>query len=174
MDYFHQIDIVCDVQRNDVPIGKIKEKVYNAIVLSPGPGKPENCGNMMQVIEHYHDKLPILGICLGHQALGKYFGAELKKAMKPMHGKISEMICQEDVLFTQLPARFDVVRYHSLILSQLPSSLQAIGHTQNGEIMAIRHTALPIYGLQFHPEAFLTEYGKELLKNWVFLHKIID
>lgn len=131
-------------------------------------------GNMMKIIDHYHNKLPILGICLGHQALGQYFGATVKKALRPMHGKISEMICKKDEVFKNMPLKINVVRYHSLILSDLPSDMEAIGHSAEGEIMAIKHHKFPIYGLQYHPEAILTEYGKEILKNWIFLHKLAD
>jgi anthranilate synthase/aminodeoxychorismate synthase-like glutamine amidotransferase len=174
VDYFHQLKISCEVQRNDVEVEEIIKKKYNAIVLCPGPGNPNSAGNLMKIIEYYHDKLPILGICLGHQAIGQYFGAKIKKAILPMHGKISEMLCKKDDIFKNIPAQINVVRYHSLILEDLPTTIDSIGSSKEGEIMAIKHNKFPIYGLQYHPEAFLTEYGKEILNNWIFLHKITD
>jgi anthranilate synthase/aminodeoxychorismate synthase-like glutamine amidotransferase len=173
-DYFRQMNISSDVQRNTTTLQELQKKDYKAVVLSPGPGKPENCGNMMKILEYYYDKLPILGICLGHQAIGQFFGAKLKQGLRPMHGKISIMRCWEEELFNNIPPEIKVVRYHSLILSDLPPDLKVIGDTKEGEIMAIKHHEFPIYGLQFHPEAILTEYGKEVLKNWIFLHKITD
>lgn len=173
-DYFRQMNISSDVQRNTATLQELQKKDYKAIVLSPGPGKPESCGNMMKILEYYYDKLPILGICLGHQAIGQFFGASLKKGLRPMHGKISTMRCKDIELFHNIPSEIKVVRYHSLLLSDLPRTIEVIGETAEGEIMAIKHQEFPIYGLQFHPEAILTEYGKEVLKNWIFLHKITD
>jgi anthranilate synthase/aminodeoxychorismate synthase-like glutamine amidotransferase len=165
-DYLYQIGLNCDVLRNDVPLEKIILKNYRAVVLSPGPGKPADAGNLLNVIDYYHDKLPMLGICLGHQALAAYFGATVRKADYPMHGKISLMNCYPDAVFNNIPDRFNVVRYHSLITENLPPVLKILAHTSENEIMAFRHISLPLYGLQFHPEAALTEYGLQLLKNW--------
>lgn len=173
-DYFNQLRVIPDIQRCDIEPSEIIKKDYKAMVLSPGPGRPEDSGNLMRLIDYYHDKIPILGICLGHQALATYFGSNLHNAKQPMHGKISEMVCKNDELFHNIPSKIKVVRYHSLIVSNLPSDLKAIAHTGDGEIMAIRHKTLPIYGLQYHPEAILTEYGKEILNNWIFLSKIMD
>ena len=174
VDYFSQLNVSCHVQKNDVALEKITRNTYQAIVLCPGPGNPDSAGNMMKVIEHYHDKLPILGICLGHQAVGQYFGAKVKKAIMPMHGKLSEMSCKKDEIFRNIPAEIKIVRYHSLILTELPDFIDIIGITKEHETMAIKHSKLPIYGLQYHPEAFLSEYGLETLKNWVFLNQIKD
>jgi anthranilate synthase/aminodeoxychorismate synthase-like glutamine amidotransferase len=165
-DYLYQIGFECDVVRNDVPLREITLKDYQAVVLSPGPGKPEDAGNLIAVIDHYHDKLPMLGICLGHQAIASYFGASVKKAAIPMHGKISAIQCYPDPVFENIPAHINVVRYHSLITENLPSSLMVLAHTSESEIMAFRHISLPLYGFQFHPEAILTENGLQLLKNW--------
>ncbi len=167
VDYFGQLNIECDVLRNDLPLEKIKAGNYHGVVLSPGPENPQKAGNLMAVLEHYELKLPILGICLGHQAIGEYFGAELVKAEKPMHGKISEIICTDQGMFGGVPPKTEIVRYHSLILRDLPPSLVSTATTAKGEIMAIKHLSLPIWGLQFHPEAILTTFGLKMLENWV-------
>lgn len=174
VDYLHQLNVACDVRRNDNKIEDINTKKYSGVILSPGGGNPKDAGNLMQIIDFYHNKLPILGICLGHQAIGQYFGANLQKSLQPMHGKISEITCKTCEIHSNIPEKINVVRYHSLILSDLPTSIEAIAHSSEGEIMAMRHKKLPIYGLQYHPEAVLTEYGMEILKNWVYIHKIVD
>jgi anthranilate synthase/aminodeoxychorismate synthase-like glutamine amidotransferase len=171
-DYFLQLGISCQVQRNDVPLRRIDIKKYNGIILSPGPGSPREAGNLMEVIENYHHQLPMLGICLGHQAIGEFFGGRIKKGSSPMHGVLSEITCSEDDLFQNIPSKINVVRYHSLIIDKLPDPLKCLAVTSGSEIMAIKHCTLPIYGLQFHPEAALTEYGMELLKNWLKTTKI--
>ena len=145
-----------------------------AIVFSPGPKIPKDAGLMMELIKHFYDKIPMLGICLGHQGIGEFFGAKLIKATKPMHGKISA-IFHNDKIFDNLPPRFNVTRYHSLILSDLENSpLKIIAQTDEKEIMAIKHAHLPIYGVQFHPEAILTEYGIRLLKNWANINNLLN
>ncbi|WP_242923748.1 anthranilate synthase component II [Pontibacter liquoris] len=172
VDYFGQLGIAATVVRNDVPLHEITRLPVKAVVLSPGPGAPQQAGNLMAVIEHYHQQVPMLGICLGHQALGQYFGATLAKGLKPMHGKLSEICCQKDAIFEGLPTTMPVVRYHSLVLQQLPESLKALAHTPEGELMAFRHRELPLYALQFHPEAALTTYGLHMLRNWVSIANI--
>ncbi|WP_242929488.1 anthranilate synthase component II [Pontibacter vulgaris] len=172
VDYFGQLGVEAHVVRNDVPLEQITKLPVTAIVLSPGPGTPENAGIMMDVIRYYHEQVPMLGICLGHQALGEFFGARLEKGIRPMHGKISEMICEEDLIFAGLPTQMPVVRYHSLVLRHLPESILALAHTQDGELMAFRHKELNLYALQFHPEAALTTYGLQMLKNWVSIVNI--
>jgi anthranilate synthase/aminodeoxychorismate synthase-like glutamine amidotransferase len=165
-DYLSQIGLKCEVVRNDIPLEKIILKDYKAVLLSPGPGKPADAGNLLSVINYYHDKLPILGICLGHQALAAYFGATVRKANYPMHGKVSMINCYSDPIFDNIPKQINVVRYHSLITENLPPALKVLAYTSENEIMSFRHISLPIYGLQFHPEAILTEHGLQLLKNW--------
>jgi anthranilate synthase/aminodeoxychorismate synthase-like glutamine amidotransferase len=165
-DYLYQTGLSCEVVRNDVPLDKIILKNYQAVVISPGPGKPADAGNLLSVIDHYQNKLPMLGICLGHQALAGYFGAVVKKADYPMHGKVSQIKCYPDPIFNSMPDHINVVRYHSLITENIPPALKVLAYTSENEIMAFRHISLPIYGLQFHPEAVLTEYGLQLLKNW--------
>lgn len=145
---------------------------YKGIVLSPGPGTPEKAGNLLKVIKYYQNKLPILGICLGHQAIGTFYGAELVKANKPMHGKVSLVKLSADYLFKGIPRDMTAVRYHSLKLINLTSELEAIGWTKENEIMGIRHRYRNIRGLQFHPEAILTENGFSIIKNWVIYNQI--
>ena len=140
----------------------------DAVVLSPGPGTPRQAGRLMDVIAHYHQRVPMLGICLGHQALGEFFGASLTPAQQPMHGKVSTIrTLTNDLLWTGLPTSFDVTRYHSLILTDLPQPLVSLAITDQQEVMALRHQTLPVWGVQFHPEAALTQYGLQLIKNWI-------
>ena len=167
VDYFEQLNVIPKVIRNNQSLEVITNDKYKGIVLSPGPGLPEESGNLMNVIEYYADKLPILGICLGHQAIGQFFNASLLKAKKPMHGKISRVRIKDDYIFKDIPEEVNAVRYHSLILGNLPDNIETIARTENEEIMAIRHQTLNIRGLQFHPEAILSEYGKRILQNWV-------
>lgn len=167
VDYFCQLGQDCTIVQNDVSFSKIENIAFDSIVLSPGPGVPSAWGGLMQIIDHYHQKKPILGICLGHQAICEYFGGKVKKALKPMHGKVSKVTRQEDQLFAGLPEYFSVVRYHSLIGSELPDVLKVLAETDEREIMALRHREYPIWGIQFHPEAALTEYGVDMLRNWL-------
>ncbi|MES2733011.1 MAG: aminodeoxychorismate/anthranilate synthase component II [Bacteroidota bacterium] len=172
-DYLGQAGVQCTVLRNDVGLAEIQRSDYKGIVLSPGPGTPQQAGCMREVIDYYHRKLPMLGICLGHQALGEFFGAPVTKANRPMHGKISEVVTYPDALFVDIPERIRVVRYHSLVLQALPKPLECIAETADGEMMAFRHPSLPLRGVQFHPEAALTEYGLQMLKNWLSFHRLI-
>ncbi|RYU83737.1 anthranilate synthase component II [Hymenobacter persicinus] len=170
LDYLEQLGVRAHVVRNDVPLAQIEQLAFDAVVLSPGPGIPAAAGNLMPVVEAYHARLPVLGVCLGHQALGEFFGARLTRAARPMHGKVSTISCAiEDPLFAGLPARMAVTRYHSLVLKELPPVLEPLAFTTDepGELMAFRHRTLPVYGVQFHPEALLTTHGLALLGNWV-------
>ena len=169
LDYFGQLGIPSQVVRNDVPLAEIERLPFHAIVLSPGPGIPEKAGNMLAVIAKYHQTKPMLGICLGHQALGAFFGASLEKGIRPMHGKISEIICRQDTIFKNLPERMPVVRYHSLVIKNISPVLVPLAYTAEQELMAFRHVSLPLYALQFHPEAILTTYGLNMLRNWAQL-----
>ena len=170
-DYFLQLDCDCSVIRNDeIPFHQVHDLSFDALVLSPGPKKPKDAGFLMQLIDYYHDKVPILGICLGHQGLGEYFGASLQKADQPMHGKTSIIKQQGHPLFKTLPQQYKVMRYHSLLLKELEQTpLVSIAHTDENENMAIAHPDLPLHGVQFHPESILTEHGLQLLDNWLRL-----
>ncbi|MCB2378813.1 aminodeoxychorismate/anthranilate synthase component II [Hymenobacter sp. BT635] len=171
LDYFQQLGATVQVVRNDVPLADLRQYSFDAIVLSPGPGTPAQAGCLMEIIREYHQRVPMLGVCLGHQALGEFFGARLERAARPMHGKVSEVACTEaaDPLFDGLPARIFVTRYHSLIINLLPPDLKPLAYTTDAahELMVFRHRTYPVYGVQFHPEALLTTHGLALLSNWV-------
>ena len=168
-DYLLQLDIDVQVERNDtLPLEAYLEIPCDALVLSPGPQRPEDAGHLMRIVEHFHDKKPILGICLGHQAIAAYFGASVNRANLPMHGKTSTLKTLEHYLFQNLPPTFQVMRYHSLLVENLEKTpLDIIATTPKGEIMAVAHSHLPLIGVQFHPESILTEYGLEIMRNWV-------
>lgn len=173
-DYFAQAEVSCKIVRNNHDPRDIFAGSYKGVVLSPGPGRPNAAGCMNDVIRHYEETHPILGICLGHQAIGEYFGAKLVRAAVPMHGKVSTISVSDDLVFSGMPSRLQVVRYHSLILESLPPCLEATAYTDKGEVMAVRHKTKPITGLQFHPEAVLTENGRQMLHNWVRFYQIAD
>lgn len=175
LDYFLQIGLNCRVFRNDdCPINKIVKMEPQALIFSPGPQTPEKGGNMMNLIKKFHSQIPILGICLGHQAIGEFFGAKLVRAKRPMHGKTS-LITHSDKIFNKFPDKIEVMRYHSLILSEIDKTpLKIIAKTHDGEIMGIVHHQLPVYGFQFHPESILTGNGIQLLKNWSKINKLTN
>ena len=171
-DYLHQLGAEVVVRRNDVSLAELRQFDLQGIVLSPGPGSPATAGNLLAVLQAYHQRLPMLGVCLGQQALGEFFGGRLRRAVRPMHGKVSEIeLLGDDPWLTGLPRRQPVTRYHSLALetSTLPPSLLPLAHTADPdrELMALRHAKLPLYGVQFHPEALLTTYGLAWLRNWM-------
>ena len=159
------------VKRNDeLTISEIKEMNPEAIVISPGPGRPEEAGNCVKVIQQLHTSFPILGICLGHQAIGYSFGAKITKAEKIMHGKVSEIRHQNKAIFQSFPQNLKVMRYHSLVIRKdtLPAQFEVLAtSTDDEEIMAIKHRDYPLYGMQFHPESIGTEAGSQLLKQFL-------
>lgn len=167
VDYFEQLNVKCHVVRNNVSLDEITKNEFQALVISPGPETPDSSGNLMQVMAYYSGKIPILGICLGHQAIGLHYGAKLVKSSKPMHGKISVVEHNQHSLFNNIPVRFNAARYNSLVIEDVQSPLYIMAATNDGEIMAISHNNLPIVGLQYHPEAALTEYGLKFLQNWI-------
>jgi para-aminobenzoate synthetase component 2 len=169
VDYLQQAGATCRVVRNNESFDDLIKEPVDAVVLSPGPGVPKQAGRLMDIIRYYHRRVPMLGICLGHQALGEFFGAILRQAERPMHGKVSTIrIETDDVLWHGLPIEFDVTRYHSLVLTDLPpDKLMSLAVTEQDEVMAIRHQTLPIWGVQFHPEAALTQHGLRLIENWI-------
>jgi anthranilate synthase component 2 len=170
-DNIRQTGAELTIVRNDVPLKELKKLVLEGIILSPGPGIPKNAGHLMEILDHYHGLLPILGICLGHQAIGEYFGAKLIKSKVPVHGKITEVRrVHPHPLLVGIPESFKVTRYHSLEVCGPPPHLEVFLATRVGEIMAMSHTSLPIIGIQYHPEAYLTEYGLVILRNWVNLY----
>lgn len=168
VDYISQLGKQCIVVRNDEKtIEEIGKLNFESIVISPGPCTPIESGLTMKLIEKYYTQKPILGICLGHQALGQFFGAALVKANKPMHGKVSKIkVNNKCFLFKDLPKEIKVMRYHSLVLKNIKEPLQTIATTKDNTIMAIVHKTLPLAGLQFHPESILSKDGLQILKNW--------
>ena len=159
------------VVRNDaLTIDEIISLAPNKIILSPGPGRPENAGIIIDVVKKIGEKNPILGVCLGHQAICAAFGGVITYAKKLMHGKQSEIICDENsTLFKNCPKKFLVGRYHSLAVDEktLPTCLEVTARTLDGEVMAVQHKNFKIFGVQFHPESILTPQGKILLKNFL-------
>lgn len=174
VDYFARLGVTCHVVRHDMAFNSINFERYKGVVLSPGPGTPKKAGIMMKVIKYCEDKLPILGVCLGHQAIGQYYGASLTRT-EPVHGKIYnlEVTCP-DILFANLPTHFNIVRYHSLVLQHLPDCLQILAVTSSHDIMAIKHKTKPLWGVQFHPEAIMTEFGIDMLRNWLIFNNITN
>lgn len=167
-DYFEQLGVSCLTVRNDeITLEKLKKRKFKGIVISPGPKTPQDAGILMEVIAEYHDKLPILGICLGHQALGEYFGADLVKSGKPHHGKESVITHTGHPMYANLAISITVCRYHSLELKNIPDSIDVTAKTADNTIMSISHKTLPLWGIQFHPEAILTQGGLTILKNWL-------
>lgn len=172
IDYLKQTGKAVEVVKNDQDLPRnISE--YEGVVLSPGPGRPETSGNLMPTLNLAFGTIPILGVCLGHQALGLYKGGQVVKALAPLHGKVRRNIVlnSESPLFEQIPKEHNVVRYHSLVLERksLPEEFEIISASEQLEVMAIQHKSLPVYGVQYHPESILTEFGLQLIQNWVKL-----
>ena len=172
-DYLYRVGVEVKVVRNNaIDIAGIEALRPKAIMISPGPGRPQDAGITPQVVAHFYDKLPVMGICLGMQAIGEHLGAELVHAPSPVHGKTSTVTCVPDDLFKNMPTEITVMRYHSLVLQHLPDSLQAIAVTPDGLLMAMKHDTLPLYGLQFHPESILTGHGLQILGNWARMYML--
>ncbi len=167
VDLLLQKGVELNVVRNN--LWNESDFLHDAVILSPGPCTPAENGRLMEAVQCYHEhQIPMLGVCLGHQAIGQYFGASLKRAQKPMHGKTSTLVFQEQSkLWYNIVDLSLVMRYHSLILEDIPKELLCIAKSDNGEIMAIEHESLPIYGVQFHPESILTNFGLQLINNFL-------
>ena len=158
--------IVC---RNDeLTVAEVEQLQPQAIVLSPGPGKPEQAGISVELVRRFHQQIPLLGVCLGHQAIAVALGALVHRAAESMHGRASEVWHDGSSLFTGVPSPFVAGRYHSLVVEEatLPSELEISARTQEGTIMAVEHKSLPVVGIQFHPESILTEHGFQVLFNF--------
>ena len=166
--YLLQCGHECVVYRNDeLSMQQLIDIAPERLILSPGPETPLQAGITMAAIDHFHSRIPILGVCLGHQALGMYFGAQLVHTSYPMHGKTSDVRHNGHALFADIPDPFTVMRYHSLAVNNFTdSALEAIAHTDDGIVMALAHKVHRCIGVQFHPESVGTEYGLQLLKNW--------
>ncbi|MCS7259975.1 MAG: bifunctional anthranilate synthase component II/anthranilate phosphoribosyltransferase [Anaerolineae bacterium] len=169
--YLGELGIPVQVVRNDaITLDEIAALAPSHIVISPGPGRPEQAGISLEVIRRFAPEVPILGVCLGHQAIGAAFGGQVVRAERLMHGKVSHIHHDGKGIFAGLPSPFRATRYHSLILSEpLPECLEVCARTDEGEIMAVRHRSYPLVGVQFHPESFLTEHGHHLLRNFLEL-----
>jgi anthranilate synthase/aminodeoxychorismate synthase-like glutamine amidotransferase len=174
VQYFGELGADPLVKRNDeITIAEIEKMKPEAIVISPGPCTPKEAGISNDVIREIGPRLPVLGVCLGHQCIGHVFGANVVRAGRLMHGKTSPILHDDDGVFAGLPSPFDATRYHSLIIDPptVPDSLVVNARTAEHEIMGVRHREYPIHGVQFHPESILTRHGKELLKNFLGLSK---
>ncbi len=172
--YLAEMGADVQVRRNDhVTLDEIEAMQPDHIVISPGPGTPTEAGLSCKVIETFGPCTPVLGVCLGHQAIGQVYGGRVLRAPDPMHGKTSMMYHQGQGVFRNLPVPFEANRYHSLIVerSTLPAELEVTAETADGLIMGLRHCTYPVEGVQFHPESIMTPTGKDLLHNFLTMHE---
>ena len=176
--YLGELEKNIKVVRNDeMTVGEIEDLNANAIVISPGPGRPSDAGVCEELVKKLYKRVPILGICLGHQGICEAFGAEVTYAKTLMHGKASEItIDKASSIFEGIPEKVSVARYHSLAVREnsLSDVLKVIAKTKDGEVMAVGHKEYPLYGLQFHPESIMTQYGKKMLSNFIKQAKIFS
>lgn len=172
VQYFGELGADPLVRRNDqITLSEIESLAPERICISPGPCTPKESGISREVIRHFAGKIPILGVCLGHQCMGDVYGGEVVRAGRLMHGKTSPILHNSQDLFKGLPNPFEATRYHSLLVRResFPDCLEITAETAEGEIMGLRHKTLPLWGVQFHPESILTTHGKELLANFLRL-----
>ncbi|HEU0234191.1 MAG TPA: aminodeoxychorismate/anthranilate synthase component II [Gallionella sp.] len=170
VQYFAELGADVVVRRNDeATVAQIEEMNPQHIVVSPGPCTPNEAGVSVEAIQRFAGKIPILGVCLGHQSIGQAFGGKIVHAKTLMHGKTSAIHHNNTSVFTGLPNPFTATRYHSLVIERetLPDCLEITAWTDDGEIMGVRHKTLAVHGVQFHPESILTEYGHDMLKNFL-------
>jgi anthranilate synthase component 2 len=175
VQYFGELGADMRVHRNDeLSLADIEQLAPTHIIISPGPCTPKEAGISVPTIKHFAGKIPILGVCLGHQSIGEAFGGDIVRAQRVMHGKISQIHHNDGGVFKGLANPFNATRYHSLVIKQetLPDCLDVTAWTQNAdgsreEIMGVKHRTLPLEGVQFHPESILTEHGHQLLKNFL-------
>jgi len=170
VQYLGELGADVHVHRNDtISLDQIAAWKPEAIVISPGPCTPTEAGICVPLIQRFAGKIPILGVCLGHQAIGQAFGGRIGRAQRVMHGKVSPVAHDGRGVFTGLPTPLTVTRYHSLAIDKatMPASLEVTATSDDGEVMGVRHRELAVEGVQFHPEAILTEHGHELLKNFL-------
>lgn len=172
VQYLGELGADPKVYRNDaITVDQIRELKPERIVISPGPGVPKDAGITIAAVRAFAGKIPILGVCLGNQAIGEAFGGRVVRAAQLMHGKTSEICHDSATIFRGLPYRFKATRYHSLIVEKdsLPETLEVSATTPDGLIMGLRHREYPVEGVQFHPESVMTEHGKKLLENFLKL-----
>lgn len=170
VQYFGELGAEVIVARNDeISIEEIEAMDPDLICVSPGPCTPAEAGISTEVIKHFAGKIPILGVCLGHQSIGAAFGGHVIRAKQLMHGKTSTITHHGTDIFTDIPSPYTVTRYHSLAIERdtLPECLEITAETDDGEIMAVAHKELPVFGVQFHPESVLSDYGHELFNNFL-------
>ena len=168
--YLSSLKVNVDVIRNDkITAKEIIKKKYNKIVISPGPGNPSQSGNCINIVKSLHKKIPILGVCLGHQIIGQVFGSKIVQAKKLMHGKTSNIISKKTGILKNLPKNFKATRYHSLIIDKktLSKDLEITANTKDGIIMGVQHKKYNVHGVQFHPESIKTKIGIKILKNFI-------
>ena len=168
--YISSLGIKVDVVRNDkITANDIKKNKYNRIVISPGPGNPNQSGNCINILKSLHNEIPFLGVCLGHQIIGQVFGSKIIQAKKLMHGKISKIKSKKIGILKNLPKTFEATRYHSLIIEKksLSENLKITAETEEGLIMGVQHKVYNIHGVQFHPESIKTKLGIKILKNFI-------
>ena len=174
VQYLRELGEEVEVYRNDkISLAEIETLNPTRLVVSPGPRTPNEAGLSVEAIKHFAGKLPILGVCLGHQSIGQAYGGKVVRADRLMHGKTSPIFHDNRELFVGLPDPFDATRYHSLLVerSSLPECLEITAWTAEGEIMGMRHRDLPVWGMQFHPESILTVSGMDMLKNFLEMTK---
>ena len=168
--YLSSLKTKVDVVRNDkITEKEIKKKKYDKIVISPGPGNPNQSGNCIKIVKYFYKKIPILGVCLGHQIIGQVFGSKIVQTKKLMHGKTSKILSKKIGILKNLPKKFEATRYHSLIVDKktLSKELEITAETEDGIIMGIKHKKFNLHGVQFHPESIKTIIGIKILKNFV-------
>ena len=170
--YLSSLKVKVDVIRNDqITSNEILKRKYNKIVISPGPGNPDQSGNCLKIVKSLYKKIPILGVCLGHQIIGQVFGSKIIQAKKLMHGKTSKIISKKIGILRNLPKSFEATRYHSLIIDKktLSKHLEITAESKDGLIMAVQHKKYDVHGVQFHPESIKTKLGIKILKNFIRL-----
>ena len=168
--YLSSLKVNVDVIRNDkITSNEILKRKYNKIVISPGPGNPNQSGNCLKIVKTLYKKIPILGVCLGHQIIGQVFGSKIVQAKKLMHGKTSKIISKKVGILKNLPKSFKATRYHSLIIDKksLSKHLEITAESKDGLIMAVQHKEYDVHGVQFHPESIKTKLGIKILKNFI-------
>ena len=173
VQYLGELGSEMRVVRNDeVSVDEIESEIRpDKVLISPGPGTPDTAGISLEVIRRFMGKVPILGVCLGHQAIGQHFGGKVVRAPEPVHGKPVEIVHDGRTIFSEIPNHFEAGRYHSLIVDreEWPEELEISAESPDGLVMALRHRSLPVEGVQFHPESILTQHGKQLLSNFLSL-----
>ena len=168
--YLSSLKVNVDVIRNDqISSNHILKRRYNKIVISPGPGNPNQSGNCLKIVKSLYKKIPILGVCLGHQIIGQVFGSKIIQAKRLMHGKTSKIISKKVGILKNLPKSFEATRYHSLIIDKksLSKHLEITAESEDGLIMAVQHKNYDVHGVQFHPESIKTKLGIKILKNFI-------